>query len=416
MSTTFNRLLVAAGLDPADIRLLRHADPKSAPGRTPFHLWQGDRAKFERYQSTQRIDGRTRSKLDSSYWASFVGTPDGETLFVGLYRVRYLGLLSEARSAPHHDGIDEAGSLDEYELVLDERLRDQIGQLYVDWGRSKRAWIQRADLQDKAVYKGSRGATRFASTVERFLHEIEANGDLPKMANANSGWFAVAPRKWKDLALRAAQEGRTGPDLIVYRTKTDDPRDHYVIPYSVTRELLTEETAPPRAGKPPRWELTLRSGQLRVTHGTGSVDVSAYRGLALPGEVIDDAARSGLHIWPDDVPSGATYREGATKAVLVNAYERDPRCRAACLAHYGHSCVVCGMSFGSQYGAEFAGMIHVHHLTLISARGGSHEVDPVADLRPVCPNCHAAIHRRSPPYTPDEVRARLHAARQDTHG
>jgi hypothetical protein len=35
--------------------------------------------------------------------------------------------------------------------------------------------------------------------------------------------------------------------------------------------------------------------------------------------------------------------------------------------------------------------------------GEEYEVDPVKDLRPVCPNCHAMIHRRSPPLSIEEI-------------
>jgi 5-methylcytosine-specific restriction protein A len=41
--------------------------------------------------------------------------------------------------------------------------------------------------------------------------------------------------------------------------------------------------------------------------------------------------------------------------------------------------------------------MHVHHLKLISASKGSYLLDPVRDLRPVCPNCHAMLHREYPP-------------------
>ena len=34
-------------------------------------------------------------------------------------------------------------------------------------------------------------------------------------------------------------------------------------------------------------------------------------------------------------------------------------------------------------------------------------VDPVRDLRPVCPNCHVVIHLRHPPRAIEEVRAML---------
>jgi predicted HNH restriction endonuclease len=43
----------------------------------------------------------------------------------------------------------------------------------------------------------------------------------------------------------------------------------------------------------------------------------------------------------------------------------------------------------------------------LSEIGGEYIVDPVADLRPVCPNCHAVLHRRIPAYSIEEVRVFL---------
>jgi 5-methylcytosine-specific restriction protein A len=37
--------------------------------------------------------------------------------------------------------------------------------------------------------------------------------------------------------------------------------------------------------------------------------------------------------------------------------------------------------------------MHVHHLTPLATMTGPYQVDPISDLRPVCPNCHAMIHR-----------------------
>ena len=56
------------------------------------------------------------------------------------------------------------------------------------------------------------------------------------------------------------------------------------------------------------------------------------------------------------------------------------------------------------YGEDFEGFIHVHHLRPLSEVSESHEIDPINDLVPVCPNCHAIIHRRSPPYSIQEMR------------
>jgi len=53
------------------------------------------------------------------------------------------------------------------------------------------------------------------------------------------------------------------------------------------------------------------------------------------------------------------------------------------------------------------GYTHVHHLTLLSQIAQEHEVDPVKDLRPVCPNCHAMLHTRTPPLSIEELMSAL---------
>ena len=129
-------------------------------------------------------------------------------------------------------------------------------------------------------------------------------------------------------------------------------------------------------------------------------------GVALP----TDGSQQMEDLWQDDSPftspeeEGAeTHTEGAVARVTVNRYERNPRARAACLAHYGPVCQVCEMSFADRYGDIGAGFIHVHHLKEISSIGEAYVVDPIADLRPVCPNCHAMLHTQTPAYTPEEL-------------
>ena len=59
------------------------------------------------------------------------------------------------------------------------------------------------------------------------------------------------------------------------------------------------------------------------------------------------------------------------------------------------------------YGPLAEGFIHVHHLKPLAQVGEAYNVDPVADLAPVCPNCHAMIHRRREPYGIDELRGMM---------
>ncbi|WP_294635523.1 hypothetical protein [uncultured Aquabacterium sp.] len=94
-------------------------------------------------------------------------------------------------------------------------------------------------------------------------------------------------------------------------------------------------------------------------------------------------------------PDQAPLKEGATKTVLVNAYERSAEARRRCIEHHGYACAVCDVHFELHYGSELGkGFIHVHHLKPLHVIGVDYEVDPVADLRPVCPNCHAMLHRK----------------------
>lgn len=110
---------------------------------------------------------------------------------------------------------------------------------------------------------------------------------------------------------------------------------------------------------------------------------------------------------PEEVPEDRTYPEGAVQKVLVNRYERNRKARAKCIERWGMACFVCGFDFEERYGDLGEGFIHVHHLLELSQVEEGYEVDPEADLRPVCPNCHAMLHRDSPALSPAQLKRRL---------
>ena len=88
MPLTFNQALEASGIEPATVRLLRHQH-RGENGRTPYTLWRDDQPLFEAYQAAQSV--KNRNRLSGPNWASFVVTPDGRTLFAGLYAVQGRG-------------------------------------------------------------------------------------------------------------------------------------------------------------------------------------------------------------------------------------------------------------------------------------------------------------------------------------
>lgn len=97
--------------------------------------------------------------------------------------------------------------------------------------------------------------------------------------------------------------------------------------------------------------------------------------------------------------------EGDKISVIVNRYERSAMNRFLCLAKHGCVCSICGFDFEKEYGAIGRGYIHVHHVTPVSMLGPGYHIDPERDLIPVCPNCHAMLHRKSPPFLPSEIAA-----------
>lgn len=109
----------------------------------------------------------------------------------------------------------------------------------------------------------------------------------------------------------------------------------------------------------------------------------------------------------DEVISNEILLEGGLYRIAVNAYERNPKARRQCIAAHGTTCCLCGFNFGNVYGKVAEGYIHVHHLRPLAEIKAQYGVNPVKDLRPVCPNCHAVLHMRNPAYSINEVKAML---------
>ena len=114
------------------------------------------------------------------------------------------------------------------------------------------------------------------------------------------------------------------------------------------------------------------------------------------------AGVSGL--LPEEVTEAPTLFEGAVRKITVNDYERNPVARQQCIKAHGTTCYICGFNFGAVYGPEAEGYIHVHHLRALSEVDGEYAVDPIEDLCPVCPNCHAVLHLGGECRSLDEVK------------
>lgn len=95
---------------------------------------------------------------------------------------------------------------------------------------------------------------------------------------------------------------------------------------------------------------------------------------------------------PEDTASSL---EGRLIESWSTRRERDPANRALCLSLHEPRCVVCEMSFLEEYGEIGRDFIHVHHERPLAGADADKGDDYHAgdDLKPVCPNCHAMLHR-----------------------
>ncbi|HHK5559597.1 restriction endonuclease [Bacillus cereus] len=101
------------------------------------------------------------------------------------------------------------------------------------------------------------------------------------------------------------------------------------------------------------------------------------------------------------------FMEGTTKTITVNIFERNPIARRKCIEYYGLSCVVCNFNFYEAYGDIGKDFIHVHHIVELSSIRQGYAINPIRDLRPVCPNCHAMLHRKKPAYSIESLQKKI---------
>ena len=149
--------------------------------------------------------------------------------------------------------------------------------------------------------------------------------------------------------------------------------------------------------------LTLSKGQLEFDSGEEALDreiICQWTGYFAAAVVAILPLEPDMEVCIEDLEK---YPEGAVSTVVVNRYERDRRNRAAAISIHGTTCKACGFDFGARYGVIAAGFIEVHHTTPVSKLGANYVVDPVRDLVPLCPNCHAVAHCQDPPLSVDEI-------------
>ncbi len=148
-------------------------------------------------------------------------------------------------------------------------------------------------------------------------------------------------------------------------------------------------------------------------HGIGPAKIAGFVATLVPKNLVRvdrtwyaSDGEVGIQI-AEEVDNNESLIEGASKRISVNTYERNSAAKAKCLAHHGYKCIVCSFNFEEFYGVIGRNFIHVHHLIPLSEVRKEYVLDPIKDLVPICPNCHAMIHRTRPILTIRQLKNHL---------
>ncbi|HVV81876.1 MAG TPA: GIY-YIG nuclease family protein [Kofleriaceae bacterium] len=170
---TFNQLLRVADLDPGTVRLLRHRDSKPQIHRALYEAALALDPRFAQYQERQGTPQVIEQFRAAKYLAGFVVEPGtGATVFAGVWE--RLDQRAERKDNPFGADPPTSKAVEFYTRRL-AQFDDYCGRLVIDWGDGTRAWVQRADNQDKPIVELRRtkqpppfpGVLRFQSSLDQ---------------------------------------------------------------------------------------------------------------------------------------------------------------------------------------------------------------------------------------------------------
>lgn len=260
----FNFFLNEVGLNPAKVKMVRHKDRRAKRGRSLYDLWKAKHPDFEEYQRIQSKDCFN----GATHIASFVVTPQKETMFIGLYSVD--GLL--AMPPGKHDPITEqdVSSSSYYSLTKTKLLAEYTERIFIDWN-VPRVWAQWAK-QDKPVVeiRRKRAEPAFPGFIQFRPTTFEALDALPdawKAAlRAARGIYVVVCTKTGRLYVGSASgsDGFWGRWQEYYQTGHGgnegmklDPKSEYQV--SIVEVAGSSADVPYIVALENRWKNKLRS-------------------------------------------------------------------------------------------------------------------------------------------------------------
>ena len=195
-AVNLNDLLIAEGIDPAQVLVMRHRPKEPRLNRVLPWLASDKPDVFNAYQQTQgeRVE---RAVLSARYIASFLGREPGKALFVGIYEIGASRSLTfkEYWRVPAYVEMKAFGmqglkagerrSVLWFDLRLTKHCADWKGKLVVQWPPPERSWWRRAHRNEMQVFA---------------IHEDSALvAPMKNWREIAFSWeeLAVLPRPWR---------------------------------------------------------------------------------------------------------------------------------------------------------------------------------------------------------------------------
>ena len=192
---TLNTLLREAGIEPAQVMVMRHRPIEAAIRRKLPWIVAEKPALFVAYQAMQ-WKAAEKAMAKAKLLASFIGTEPGEAVFAGLFEVRGHRALERGEYGRIPENVElialgmqgraaefDGGLL--FDLVQSQTYVEWQGRLIIRWPPPERAWW--------------RWSERNTLPVEAILEESCFSEGMPSWDQLSLSWsdLAIMPRAWR---------------------------------------------------------------------------------------------------------------------------------------------------------------------------------------------------------------------------
>lgn len=113
-------------------------------------------------------------------------------------------------------------------------------------------------------------------------------------------------------------------------------------------------------------------------------------------------------ICSNNLKSEVLFTEGLRQRKEISFFSRNPRLVSIAKEVHGYRCHVCNFGFEEYYGDIGKEFIECHHLNPLSESDSEEMIQThLKDVITVCSNCHKMIHKRSPPFSIEELKCKI---------